>query len=82
MANLRHAVWPTARAFLRSARQPVRARRWDQHEQLDARQGGSGAAGGGKFMAAGVEGTRVLFTDESRLTPDAKAEAGKPDLYE
>jgi hypothetical protein len=50
--------------------------------QVDVRQGGSGLSGGGKFMIASDDGSKVFFTDESRLTSDSKAEAGKPDLYE
>jgi hypothetical protein len=41
-----------------------------------------GAGGGGHFQWASADGSRVFFTDESKLTTDAGAEAGKPDLYE
>jgi len=34
------------------------------------------------FWAASSDGSRVLFTDESRLTSDATAQLDKPDLYE
>lgn len=50
--------------------------------ELDTPQHGSGVAGAGKFMEASAEGRRVFFTDESRLTPSATAQAGEPDLYE
>jgi hypothetical protein len=50
--------------------------------QVDALQGGSGSGGGGEFMAASEDGSKVFFTDENRLTPDSTAEPGKPDLYE
>ena len=33
-------------------------------------------------MIASEDGSKVFFTDESRLTPGATAEPGKPDLYE
>jgi hypothetical protein len=49
--------------------------------QLDAAEGGSGS-GGGHFEWASSDGSRVFFTDEQDLTAGAKAEAGKPDLYE
>jgi NHL repeat len=50
--------------------------------QVDDSQGGSGAGGGGGFWAASADGSRVLFTDESRLTADSTATSGEPDLYE
>jgi hypothetical protein len=34
------------------------------------------------FQYATPDGTRVYFTDERRLTSDATAESGKPELYE
>lgn len=37
---------------------------------------------GAKFRWATPDGSRVFFTDEGRLTADATAESGKPDLYE
>ncbi|HEX9967946.1 MAG TPA: hypothetical protein VGB06_08360, partial [Solirubrobacterales bacterium] len=45
--------------------------------QLDLPQGGSGAAGTGLFWAASADGSRVLFTASSKLTPGAQAN----DLY-
>jgi hypothetical protein len=50
--------------------------------EVDAVQGGSGVSGGGVFRWASVDGRRVFFTDESKLTADSSAEVGKPDLYE
>ena len=50
--------------------------------QLDQVQ--PGAVGGGSeavFQGADSNGSRVFFSDESRLTPDATAKVGKPDLY-
>ncbi len=38
--------------------------------------------GGGQFWTASSDGSRVLFTDERRLTAGSTAEAGDPDLYE
>jgi hypothetical protein len=34
------------------------------------------------FQLATPDGSKVYFTDEARLTSDAKAKAGQPDLYE
>lgn len=50
--------------------------------QVDEAQGGPGSSGGGTFQVASANGQEVFFTDESRLTPDATAQAGEPDLYE
>jgi hypothetical protein len=49
--------------------------------QVDASQGGPGASGGGRFWTASGDGSRVYFTDESRLTADSTAAPGEPDLY-
>ncbi len=50
--------------------------------QLDEPQlGAAGGAGAPVFQAASEDGSRVLFTDPSRLTADATAKAGAPDLY-
>lgn len=49
--------------------------------QVDASHG-PGADGGGHFMVASADGSRVFFTDEERLTPEATANLGEPDLYE
>jgi hypothetical protein len=50
--------------------------------QIDhAAAGASGESGGGIFQAANSEGTRVFFTDASRLTPDSTARPSRPDLY-
>lgn len=51
--------------------------------QVDrAEAGAKGPSGGGQFWAANSTGSRVFFTDESRLTHDSRAGAGQPDLYE
>jgi hypothetical protein len=51
--------------------------------QLDVAQPGApGASGGGIFRAASVDGSKVFFTDESRLTTDSTAKPGEPNLYE
>src|SRR3954452_14518951 len=34
------------------------------------------------FQLATPDGAKVYFTDQARLTSDAKAKAGQPDLYE
>jgi hypothetical protein len=50
--------------------------------QLDVRQ--PGAAGGPfepRFQAANSDDSKVLFTDEAALTPDATATPNRPDLY-
>lgn len=49
--------------------------------EIDA-SGGLGNSGGGVFQYASAEASRVFFTDESKLTPEATATTGKPDLYE
>jgi len=49
--------------------------------QVDASQVG-GAGGGGQFQDASADGSRVLFTDENRLTADSTAAPREPDLYE
>jgi hypothetical protein len=43
---------------------------------------GNGASGGGTFAEASADGSKVFFTDQSRLTGDSTAEPGKSDLYE
>jgi hypothetical protein len=50
--------------------------------QVDESQGGSGVSGGGSLATASADGSRVLFTDDSRLTSDSTAAPGEPDLYE
>lgn len=50
--------------------------------QIDRKQGGSGESGGGVFWYASEDGSRVFFSDESKLTGDSQAASGKPDLYE
>jgi hypothetical protein len=49
--------------------------------QVDTSQG-PGSSGGGLFLTATQDGSRVLFTDESRLTVDSTAAPQAPDLYE
>ena len=39
-------------------------------------------SGGGVFWTASADGSKVLFTDEHRLTGDSTAAPGSPDLYE
>jgi hypothetical protein len=51
--------------------------------RLDAVQGGSGeGVPAPRFQLASSDGSKVLFTDEQRLTADAGAEKDAPDLYE
>ena len=50
--------------------------------QIDAPEGGPGSAGDGQFQWASADTSKVFFTDEEKLTSDATAEAGRPDLYE
>ena len=52
--------------------------------RLDAAQGVAEAEGSAQFQAASSDGSKVLFTDKQRLTPDSTAEPtlGKVDLYE
>jgi len=50
--------------------------------QLDAAQAGAeGRSGGGEFVGASADGSRVFFTDANRLTEDATAQGGAADLY-
>ncbi len=50
--------------------------------QLDQLQPhAAGGQGTPVFQAASEDGSRVLFTDPSRLTTDATSRAGAPDLY-
>ncbi len=51
--------------------------------RLDAVQGGDGEGRvAPKFQFASEDGSKVFFTDQQRLTSDAGASEGKPDLYE
>jgi hypothetical protein len=53
--------------------------------QLDATEPGCvpcTSGGGGLFLAASSDGSKVFFTDEHQLTRDSNAAAGAPDLYE
>jgi hypothetical protein len=44
--------------------------------QVDAVQGGSGTNGGGRFWTASADGSKVFFTDCSRLTVESTAVPG------
>ncbi len=87
--NVRHAVsddgsrivWQAERAggifslYLRDMRKGETVR-------LDVVQPGArGGVGNPRFAVASGDGSRVFFTDGSRLTLDSKAGQGKPDLY-
>jgi hypothetical protein len=50
--------------------------------QVDESQEGPDPSGAGSFQAASASGSKVLFLDERRLTRDATAAPGEPDLYE
>jgi hypothetical protein len=53
--------------------------------QLDAPEAGCvscGPGGGGLFWTASSDGSKAFFTDEQKLTADANAKTGEPDLYE
>jgi DNA-binding beta-propeller fold protein YncE len=53
-----------------------------QSVQLDVRQPGAGGGpGDATFQAASADGKRVFFSDPSKLTADASAKPGQPDLY-
>ena len=41
--------------------------------QIDEQQGGSGPGGGGRFLTASGDGSKVFFTDCNRLTEDSTA---------
>lgn len=49
--------------------------------QVDESEGPD-PSGGGRFQLASASGDRVFFTADRRLTSDATAVSGKPDLYE
>jgi hypothetical protein len=49
--------------------------------QID-RSFGEGDSGGGVFQYASADGSRVFFTDESKLTSPSSAATDKPALYE
>jgi hypothetical protein len=49
--------------------------------EVDASQG-PGAGGEGRFQSASADGSKVFFTDESKLTAGSTAEPSEPDLYE
>ncbi len=83
VANFRHAVSADGSRIFFEAQGGLYAREdATSTTELDLPQGGPGPAGGGKFLAANAHGTKVFFTDESRLTFSATAQAGEPDLYE
>lgn len=51
--------------------------------QLDVAEAGApGTSGSGVFQWGSVDGSRIFFTEESRITKDATSSGGKPDLYE
>lgn len=51
--------------------------------QVDrAEVGAKGPSGGGEFLTANDDGSKVFFTDARRLTTDSTAAPGAPDLYE
>lgn len=51
--------------------------------QVDAAEAGApGPGGGGLFWTSADDGSKVFFTDQNRLTKDATAAPGEPDLYE
>ncbi len=50
--------------------------------QLDAVQSGGAGHANPEFVSATGDGARVFFTDSQRLTSDAGASEGEPDLYE
>jgi hypothetical protein len=51
--------------------------------ELDtANTGAAGPSGGGQFMTASTDGTKVFFLDAAQLTNDSTAASGQPDLYE
>jgi hypothetical protein len=50
---------------------------------LDAPDSGCGTCGegGGRFQIANTDGSKIFFTDGTRLTTDSAASPGEPDLY-
>lgn len=83
LADSRHAVSADgSRIFFMAAGNLYLREDRTSTTEIDLTQGGLGSPGGGKFMLASEDGSKAVFTDESRLTADSKAEVGKPDLYE
>ncbi len=84
IAQFRHAVSSSgSRVFFEAEGNLYLREDGARTVQIDAAEAGApGPSGGGKFQVANAEGTRVFFTDESRLTADSTAVSGKPDLYE
>jgi hypothetical protein len=54
----------------------------DKAEEVEGVPCGGCQSGGGQFQLQSADGTRVLFTDENRLSEDSGAEKGHADLYE
>lgn len=82
LAQSRHAVSADGRRIFFEAEGALYMREdAERTVQVDASQG-PGVGGGGKFMVASSDGSRVFFTDDSRLTGDSTANPGEPDLYE
>jgi len=87
--NVRHAISNDgSRVFWEQSiksRHHLYVRDTQTHETLaiDVPQPGASGAGPEEpvFQTASASGNRVFFTDEQRLTPDAGAVAGAPDLY-
>jgi len=82
VAQFRHAVSADGSRILFDAEGGLYLRQ-DGLEtfQVDASHG-SDPSGGGRFMVASADGSRVFFTADRRLTPDSTANPGQPDLYE
>jgi hypothetical protein len=82
VAQFRHAVSANGSRILFEAEGGLYLRK-DGSEtfQVDASHG-SDPSGGGTFMVASADGSRIFFTAERRLTSDSTAGPGQPDLYE
>lgn len=82
LAQFRHAVSADgARIYFEAEGGLYLRENGSETFQVDVSHG-LGPSGGGKFMLASADGSRVFFTDENRLTPDSTANPGEPDLYE
>jgi len=82
VAQFRHAVSSDgSRIFFEAAGGLYLRENGASTVQVDQTMGPD-PSGGGRFMVASANGSRVFFTSENRLTADATASFGAPDLYE
>lgn len=82
VAQFRHAVSSDGSRILFEAEGGLYLRKGGSETfQVDASHGPD-PGGGGRFMVASADGSRVFFIADRRLTADSTAGPGQPDLYE